>query len=110
MYKANTVLIFISIVLFSLSMKTPAIALGPCEKQAAQCNRQVDIEFRHNKEELGESEARNLVDRRRYECRSIMKKCKKVAAGRRDLRLGSGTAMNKGGFTPTSRTDTPTRY
>ncbi|NQV20636.1 MAG: hypothetical protein HQ511_04380, partial [Rhodospirillales bacterium] len=44
----------------------PARALNPCEKEAAQCNRETDLSFREEKRALGENDARKLMDQRRY--------------------------------------------
>ncbi len=110
MHILKTALIIATCIVINLGMAAPSSALGPCEKEAARCNRLIDVEFRAEKKVAGDSEARNLMDGRRYGCRTAMKKCKRIATGRRDLRLGNGDAQNKGGYTTTNKYDTPTRY
>lgn len=75
----------------------PAHALNPCEKQAAQCNRETDLSFREEKRALGKKDARKLMEQRRFECRALLKKCTKVTARNRDLRM-SGGGGSSGGF------------
>lgn len=81
----------------TLGLNPSAEALGPCEKEAAHCNRQVDVEFRQEKKILGNTEARNRLDGRRYECRTALKKCHRLATDRRDLKLGYGAGYGYSG-------------
>ena len=76
---------------------TPALALNACQKEAAQCNRIIDVTFRQEKRDLGDRSARKLEDRRRFECRAALKKCGEVKSRNRDLRLGPGGGGVKSG-------------
>jgi hypothetical protein len=80
-------LAIVAVALLSVSFSAPAVALGACEKKAATCNRQTDIEFRQDRKALGDSEARGAMDVRRRECRTAMKKCKRKSVRMRDLKL-----------------------
>jgi hypothetical protein len=107
MNKTKIVLIFACWGLLGLGLSTPAAALSPCEKQAAQCSREADLEFRHDKKALGDPEARNILDGRRYTCRTAMKKCKKMSMARRDLRLGRAASRGNTYRGSGSSTSTP---
>ncbi len=80
-----------------ITLPTPkAVALGVCEKEAGQCIREADVSFRQEKKVIGDMEARNLQDQRRFQCRSAMKKCKAVLTRNRDLRIGGPGVNNSG--------------
>lgn len=100
----NFVLILVFCLALAAGLATPARALNSCQKEAGQCNRETDIAFRHDKKSMDLSEAHNLADKRRYECRAALKKCGEVKLRNRDLRRGGGISnsgrLNNPSYSP----------